>query len=941
MRMVSKVGLSLMAFLVGGVVFADEFTWVGTAGDHLVTNRLNWVDAAGATPAAAPSQEDTLIFNLSSALSVTNYSNHEDYEYRKLILRGSANLSIYGYGDCPTNNTLRVVNGVAKSYAFYLPLEIVNETLSSKIYINGKDPRVAIGTSTKYATNIVNVVNAAAIVQNGNHIQCGNNYHRTLKLGKGTLYPFGGHNYGTRDMVLQEGTVFYNTHASRDWSNCHLTFLGDAPGKIFNFQYKAAAAYNNLSAEYWSKYIFHVPLIEDSVTTTDHELRSDNGADLVFTNGVTDMTFTGRIRGSLNFWWSPTSATPQTFTYAKGESDTTGALKVLQGRMAMTEGACFTALSKLEVAPGAALVLDPGTAIRTAAATVGGVTLTKGIYTTVGDNLVSGGGVLIVGDVFTVPYADATKTATPLDFTASGLTAESIVPLLPLPLKLSESMCISNAAALVTNRVAVARFAADLNLTPEMLRNDTAKVFGLPYIWFEVETEGDVTTVYLVSRPVVSPVYYQGIKSGVYYNFCTDADFWSDGLLPHPGADYFINATGVYHRASATTATNIVFAGESLTVNKSLLYPGVATFDANLRFTAMKDGNDYVYYPYRSGRTVARGTITGINNCDPLTIRPNGVAGALFVVESDISCDTWVRFKFTWSTSQKSEFAVLGDNRGIKGRIEFLGSINKDRQFWQETEVTVTNVAALGGDMDAFTPNGVHWQDFAKLIVSNRLTFATANRGWSSRNGMRVEVADEDGLLAIDAPYCCRMQYSEAQDTYIPQRCAVEKTGAGTLMMQRVTPTDDSYNAIAGNDTNNFVRVKEGGIGPLAADAFDRCRMAFSNDTAIVVDPANAATAEYGLRLLDKVPVFAEGARVWLKPEVASIAAEDPLTLAFLTVPAATPDLTEILRAAAFKRDGRHWSGRTVSRESVTVEGKACTRYSAHFSPSGLALYLR
>ncbi|MCQ2391195.1 MAG: hypothetical protein MJ240_07210 [Kiritimatiellae bacterium] len=936
--------VAALALAAGWSVAAAEYTWTGAAGDQIVTNRLNWVDAEGLVPETPPAREDTIIFDLKSPLTVTNYSGNTDYEYRKLVLRGTANLRFFGYGDCPTNNAQRLTTSSVATYTFHLPLEIVNETASSQLYFNGRDPRVARGTASLYATNIVNVVNAAASVYNAAHIQKDDDYHRVLKIGKGTFYPFNGHNYYTGDMVLQEGTVFYNTHAQRYWYNCHLTFLGDAPGKTFNFQYRNVTGTYNLNGvpqgpDYWSKYIFHVPLIEDGVTTTDHELRSDNGADLVFTNGVTDMTFTGRIRGSLNFHWAPTDVA-QTFTYSKGESDTSGALSVLKGRMVMTNGARFTALSRLEVAAGATLELAPGTAIRATIAKVGGVTLATGIYTTVGDGAVSGGGVLVVGDVFTVPYVDATKTATPLDFTGSGFTLQTLTPLLPLPLKLSSEMCISNAAALVTNRMTVARFDAALNLTSEMLRDDSSKVFGLPYTWFELETEGDVTTVYLVARPVVSPVYYQVRKSGVFYDFCTDANFWSDGQLPHPGADYFINATGVYHRASATPSTNIVFGGESLTVNKSLLYPSVTSFDANLRFNAMLDSNDYVFYPYRSGRSVVRGTICGINKCDPLTIRPNGVTGSLFVVESDISCDTWVRFKYTWSTSPKNEFALLGNNLGIKGRIEINGGINTSKQFWQETEVIVTNSAALGGDMDAFAPNGVYFCDFSKLIVSNRLNFATSNRGWAARNGMRVEVA-ADGLCAIDEPYCCWMQYSAAQNTYIPQRCAVEKTGTGTLMMQRVMPADENYKAIAGNGTNNLVRILEGGIGPLAADAFDRCRMEFVDGTAIVAVPTNAATAAYGLRLLDEAPVFAEGARVRLLPDMTGCEAGSSLSATFLTVPATTPDLTSSLRPAAFSFNGRRWLGRQITKDAVSIDGREYTRYSARFSMSGFVINLR
>ena len=100
--------VAVFALAVGWSAVAAEFTWTGAAGDQIVTNRLNWVDAEGLVPHARPAREDTIIFDLKSPLTVTNYSGNADCEYRKLVLRGTANLKFYGYGDCPTNNSSKV-----------------------------------------------------------------------------------------------------------------------------------------------------------------------------------------------------------------------------------------------------------------------------------------------------------------------------------------------------------------------------------------------------------------------------------------------------------------------------------------------------------------------------------------------------------------------------------------------------------------------------------------------------------------------------------------------------------------------------------------------------------------------------------------------------------------------------------------------------------------
>lgn len=214
------VGLSVSA------VCAADFYWTGAANDQMATNRLNWADADGQPVAAAPTHEDTVIFNLTTSdKTVYKYSNRTDYEYRKLILRGKKKLTFYGYGDCPTNmNQYIDSKGKAQGYAFYLPIEVVNESDGGTLLFSGKDPRVDRGSPEHYATNVFHVANANATIQNSNHIQTGDAYHKVIKTGPGKLIPYGGHNYDVRNFTIQEGTIAFSTHAQRSWWNCGLVF---------------------------------------------------------------------------------------------------------------------------------------------------------------------------------------------------------------------------------------------------------------------------------------------------------------------------------------------------------------------------------------------------------------------------------------------------------------------------------------------------------------------------------------------------------------------------------------------------------------------------------------------------------------------------------------------------------------------------------------------
>ena len=961
----NKASLSLLLSvcgLVSTVSLAADFYWTGNGGDQIVTNRLNWADVNGVQVESAPTSEDTLIFDIVNGMIVTNFSNRADYEYRKVILRGTGNISFFGYGDCPTNRTQRIVDGKAADYDFYLPLEVVNETNSRRIYFNGQDPRVARGSSSKLATNIVNVVNVDGVIENGGHLQSNDKYHKVIKKGVGKYIPFGSNNYDIKNFTLEEGTIHFNWHSSRNWAGCSLVFLGDAPGKTFSFFKKVGKEsykFDNvlMSPEFWAQYVFQVPLVEENVTTTDHTLYSENGADLVYTNTVTDMSFTGRMRGSLNFHWAPTDVT-KTFSYAKGESDTTGGLYINRGRMTMSEGAKFTALSALVVGGDAELELAEGTLIKAQTATVGGVELPAGLYSTFGEEgagRLIGNGVLMVGGDFKldVPYVDATKTATVIDCTQMTAPHSAFAQLAPIEVKLSEKMDVTNSLMHVTNRLAVAKFPASLELTADMFADTTTKTHALPTTWFETETVDDVTTLYLVAKPVISVNLYQGIgaSASTKYYYTEDPQMWSDGKLPHSGADYYnwyraVNGLSLYFY-DGSSYINRVFGGDSLTVGYTLFYFNGASFDCDLRCYDCTDANNNVIAAQLAKRQVLKGKIYAEQSCNPLALKPSssttGAYGNMFVIESDISGPAMVRFKYTWSTSKLAELSVHGNNSGLTGRVEIFGNVVNEsatKQYWQQLEVSVTNANALGGAMASKDVRGVRFICFPLLKINETTTYDTLNRNWFGENGVRLRVA-EDKTFTMKNPYGCVITQSDNLNQFVPQRCAIEKTGAGTFAMgARVIPMNTKYEEAAPDGTNNLVRVLEGGIQAVAADAFDPCQLEFADGTSIVADPFNEDTAQYGLKLRDLSPIFAEGAKVRLSVAPSAPVEGPELTATFLTVPADTPDLTSVLVPEKVLINGQMWRGSLI-KDSVEIDGEIYTRYSAMFTHRGLKIIFR
>jgi len=417
---------------------------------------------------------------------------------------------------------------------------------------------------------------------------------------------------------------------------------------------------------------------------------------------------------------------------------------------------------------------------------------------------------------------------------------------------------------------------------------------------------------------VVVALGEEGDGVPLYHYFMTNANFWSDGKLPHAGADYFdaIDTTtgdksGAYSYDYGTaTGSGRVFPGESLTFSASRYSMKTREFTVNdLRFYNATSGMQHMYSISVSGETHMRGKIYVDASCTALEIRPN-YGDSLLVIDSDISSKAGdLTFRNLWSTSPLCSFKLLGDNRGIEGRIVITGGINASKNLWNQLTVAITNVTALGGSMGAWRGNGLQFSYFPQLIVEETTTFDTTNRGVYAREGFRLKV-EEGKTFTLLNTCSCSLSYSDDYNRLLPARCAIEKSGAGVFAFgARLVPCNTSVAEVPADGTNNMVRVKEGGVMAVTADAFDNVAMEFHDGTSIVADPANAATAANGLRLADMPPTFVDGAKVALRPVEGFVPNDAAVEVAYLTVPASTPDLQNILTVAKIEAaDGKAWS---------------------------------
>jgi hypothetical protein len=549
----------------------------------------------------------------------------------------------------------------------------------------------------------------------------------------------------------------------------------------------------------------------------------------------------------------------------------------------------------------------------------------------------------VEGADIVVPYDAEQGTATVVDLTASPLTAAQVAALgRPFRIALSEVMALPIHA---TNRIAVAEFAASVGVTAADFVDVSPKTCDLPRTWFETETANGVTTVFLVARPVVVALGEEGDGVPLYHYFMTNANFWSDGKLPHAGADYFdaIDTTtgdksGAYSYDYGTaTGSGRVFPGESLTFSASRYSMKTREFTVNdLRFYNATSGMQHMYSISVSGETHMRGKIYVDASCSAFEIRPN-LGDSLLVIDSDISSKAGnLTFRNLWSTSPLCSFKLLGDNRGIEGRIVITGGVNAGKDLWNQLTVAITNATALGGPIGAWSGNGLQFSYFPQLIVEETTTFDTTNRGVYAREGFRLKV--EAGKTFTLLNTCsCSLSYTDDYMRLLPARCAVEKSGEGVFAFgARLVPCNTSVVAVPADGTNNMVRVKEGGVMAVTADAFDNVAMEFHDGTSIVADPANEATATNGVRLVDVPPAFVDGAKVALRPVDGYVPDSGAVEVAYLTVPASTPDLLGSLTAAKIVSNGKSW---TPLLRKTTAGG--ATTYSVLYRQLGCTIIFR
>lgn len=619
-------------------------------------------------------------------------------------------------------------------------------------------------------------------------------------------------------------------------------------------------------------------------------------------------------------------------------------LNVNAGTLALAATATLKDAMRVTIAEGARLSLAKGGNFRVASLTVGGSSCATGVYTAADlPDYLSGDGALQVGCTvptpLTVSYDSTAATATPVDLSGASFLTKAIWKVIAggdrIPVALSKKISLPQET---TNRLTIAFLPISCGFTAEDFVDVSPTTYGLPRTWFETKDENGKTVLTLVVKPVMKAIAYKELIDKVVYDVANDAEMWTDGKAAHPGADYY---NDLYLKSFGDAHFNLTgtFPGDSYTVaycHSRFVNGGVRM---NLRLANQQGNTKCQQYAAARGVTTIDGTVFVDASCQMAKFEPwdqeAGVRGSFLKITADISGPGPLQFAYQYTKSRLNELALLGDNSGFSGPMNITGLLSDVRDA--QIEVTVTNGVALGGARPAMDPAGVLFSGFPKLIVEDDAEFAAENRCWASLDGLQIVVTN-GATCTVRNPYYASV---DPDETFLrPNRCAIEKTGAGTLALTKVVPSDAEQNPVEGNGRNDLVRVKDGGLMALAADTFAGCVVEFEAGTSIVVDPGHAMTAATGM-VLDRAPRIATGAKVSLVPAFAEVPSESGVTVPFLSVPASTPDLTGVLVPRKIvSASGTPLVG-TLQKGNATVCGQVCTLYSAVYRTSGCVVIFR
>lgn len=527
---------------------------------------------------------------------------------------------------------------------------------------------------------------------------------------------------------------------------------------------------------------------------------------------------------------------------------------------------------------------------------------------------------------FVVPYDTSTQTATPLQFDSE---TASLIPSWPMGVSLSEDITIPFTT---TVRTCVVKMPYSVReLVPGDFTDLSGKSYGLPNTWFEIErdaTDATIQDVYLVARPVVADATAADVNSFSSQTDKNSAAAWTDGLAPHPGADYLFRNHHELFTSSGSSGTarfagdSLTLAGECVCVNIKDRYVDVDTLVAysgmqyySMGYATTADQSASMYHVLR-GLVDLRATA---DNPFILRIKPwttNSHTPGSWRIEGLFTGDGYVIFRSEDSRPECDAY-IDSTNGTFTGGIEVGGTSAS-----LGTTLKIRNPLSLGGARESFDYRSL-WLKTTGSFLSplETMTLDAANRGiYVQAGGFDVP---EDVVLTV-------AETVRLAGTLV-------KKGAGTLRIAGGISFGASGSASPSDGTDNLLRVEEGYVSATGSGTSANLRVTFADGAGIEVNPsATGEAAAYGLRL--PLGVTAEGALALTLAPGSTV--EDGAKIPILTVPT-PPDGTLLSKLeASAESPALKIRGLRAGIEADNP-GEGVTRYSLRYRIPGLALFIR
>ena len=519
--------------------------------------------------------------------------------------------------------------------------------------------------------------------------------------------------------------------------------------------------------------------------------------------------------------------------------------------------------------------------------------------------------------------------------------------------------------------ISLISFGPEVDLTG--VTTDTFKYEGIvksgaPTVTFALEQDEETGLTTLVARR--KTVVIRDSKNETtdpmeshFWRAATNANdeaCWTDGLAPHPGADYYL-AKSATPPKTGSTSEGFTFAGDSLTIKGSS--SGVTFVDASsvLAYLDFKDlrivGDKGEYVMFRTyndsqpnktvgGTKLHTWEIRGKTTiADGATLRHSPYGGRLqFMPDEQVGAGT-IEVASHNSASKKATntgrilFGALNTN--FTGRVCFKHPYNKkmsgDTVTYEVPDADVhvwlymTDGRNLGGPLPAFSHNALTVNDWGRLVAlddaSDNVVLDQANRGVCVNWVGQFDVPKATTTLTIKNP--------------ITLTGNLYKRGAGTLVLAsplRFAENDDVADVGTPRANSNLVTVTEGSVKVTHAHALDGAAVSFAADTKLVIPVDADATSD--LAKFGAINVKENGG-------FSSTAADGKITVGFELPANATAEVTVAI--CTVPKDS------ALSADSFAVvrpKGYACSLTSvdndddtktikATFVPKGLILLVR